>query len=59
VTRAEIDDATRRRRFVEERQLLARLAHPNISRVLDGGETEEGAPCLVMEAVDGQPITDL
>jgi tRNA A-37 threonylcarbamoyl transferase component Bud32/tetratricopeptide (TPR) repeat protein len=56
--RADVDDEGRRRRFVEERQILARLAHPNIARLLDGGETPEGAPFLVMEAVDGKPITE-
>jgi non-specific serine/threonine protein kinase/serine/threonine-protein kinase len=42
-----------RRRFLEERQILAHLDHPNIARLLDGGETEAGLPYLVMELVDG------
>ncbi len=41
------------RRFVSERQILARLEHPNIARLLDGGRTEEGLPYFVMEYVDG------
>jgi eukaryotic-like serine/threonine-protein kinase len=45
------------RRFRQERQILARLQHPNIATVLDGGATEEGQPYLVMEHVDGRPIT--
>ncbi|MCC5868135.1 MAG: serine/threonine protein kinase [Gammaproteobacteria bacterium] len=45
-------------RFEAERQLLARLAHPNIARLLDGGTTREGWPYLVMEYVDGIAITD-
>jgi non-specific serine/threonine protein kinase/serine/threonine-protein kinase len=45
------------RRFLEERQILAGLAHPNIARLLDGGYTDRGAPYLVMEYVDGIPIT--
>jgi eukaryotic-like serine/threonine-protein kinase len=44
-------------RFVHERQILARLAHPRIARLLDGGATADGRPYLVMERVDGTPIT--
>jgi serine/threonine-protein kinase len=44
------------RRFALERQVLARLEHPNIARLLDGGITEEGYPYLVMELVEGMPI---
>ena len=43
-------------RFRSERQVLARLAHPNIARLLDGGVTGEGHPFLVMELVEGRPI---
>lgn len=46
------------RRFRRERQILASLVHPNIARLLDGGVTEDGRPFLVMENVDGEPITD-
>lgn len=45
-------------RFKSERQILARLEHPSIARLIDGGTTESGAPYLVMEYVDGLPITD-
>jgi tRNA A-37 threonylcarbamoyl transferase component Bud32/tetratricopeptide (TPR) repeat protein len=55
--RADVDSELGRRRFVDERQILAHLNHPNIARLLDGGESEDGIPYLVMEAVDGQPIT--
>lgn len=44
-------------RFRVERQILARLEHPSIARLLDGGLTGEGRPYLVMEYVEGQPIT--
>ncbi len=44
-------------RFRYERQLLARLKHPNIAALLDGGMTEEGQPYFVMEYVEGEPIT--
>jgi serine/threonine protein kinase len=43
-------------RFRGERQILARLDHPNIARLLDGGATAEGDPYLVMEYVVGDPI---
>jgi non-specific serine/threonine protein kinase/serine/threonine-protein kinase len=46
------------RRFHAERQILARLEHPNIARLLDGGMTEDGLPYFVMEYVDGKPLTD-
>ena len=45
-------------RFRLERQTLALLNHPNIARLLDGGTTPDGWPYLVMEWVDGQPISD-
>jgi non-specific serine/threonine protein kinase/serine/threonine-protein kinase len=45
-------------RLRAERQILARLSHPNIARLLDGGTTEGGVPYLVMELIQGgQPIT--
>jgi serine/threonine protein kinase/tetratricopeptide (TPR) repeat protein len=46
------------RRFRNERQTLAALDHPNIVRLLDGGETEDRLPYLVMDYVEGTPITD-
>jgi len=46
------------RRFRQERQILARLQHPNIARLLDGGVGEANIPFYVMEYVDGVPITD-
>lgn len=45
-------------RFRTERQILANLEHPNIARLLDGGTTAEGLPYLVMEYIEGEPITD-
>ena len=44
------------RRFEQERQILARLEHPAVARLLDGGTTLEGLPYLVMEYVDGEAI---
>ncbi len=46
-----------RERFRTEREILARLDHPGIARLLDGGTTGEGLPYLVMELVLGVPIT--
>lgn len=50
--------ATLRERFRQERQILARLDHPNIARLLDGGTTADGTPWVAMEYVDGLPITE-
>jgi serine/threonine protein kinase/tetratricopeptide (TPR) repeat protein len=44
-------------RFEAERQALALMDHPNIARVFDGGETDDGRPFVVMELVRGVPIT--
>jgi serine/threonine protein kinase/tetratricopeptide (TPR) repeat protein len=43
-------------RFRNERQTLAGLDHPNIVKLLDGGNTDEGLPYLVMDYVEGVPI---
>ena len=45
------------RRFLRERQILARLEHPNIARLIDGGFTAAGQPWLAMEYVAGERIT--
>jgi eukaryotic-like serine/threonine-protein kinase len=45
------------RQFRQERQILAGLDHPNIARLFDGGNTDEGLPYFVMEYVEGEPIT--
>ncbi len=44
------------RRLRAERQILARLEHPNIARLLDGGSTDDGQPFLVMERIEGAAI---
>jgi serine/threonine-protein kinase len=41
-----------------ERQILARLEHPSIARLLDGAVADDGSPYLVMEYVRGRPITE-
>ncbi len=45
-------------RFQAERQILARLEHPGIARLHDGGLADDGRPYMVMEFVAGLPITD-
>ena len=45
------------RLFLRERRVLAALDHANIARLIDGGVTQAGIPYLVMEYVDGVPIT--
>lgn len=44
-------------RFKRERQTLAKLTHPNIARLLDGGATEDGTPYIVMEFIEGPWVT--
>ena len=57
LVRASVDQTRLIERFKAERQILATLDHPNIARLIDGGSTTEGWPFLVMEFVDGEPIT--
>ena len=47
-----------RMRFIAERQILAKLSHVNIAKLLDGGETGNGVPYLVMEYIDGVPLDE-
>jgi len=43
-------------RFEAERQILARLDHPNIAHLIDGGETEDGRPFFSLQYVEGESI---
>ncbi len=43
-------------RFRNERQVLANFDHPNIARILDGGDTTDSMPYYVMEYVEGRPL---
>jgi serine/threonine protein kinase len=52
-----LEAAEMRKRFRRERQILAGLQHPNITRLLDGGITSDGQLYLVMEYVEGVPVT--
>lgn len=49
--------ALEQRLFRREQQALAALSHPNIAHLIDGGVTEAGIPYLILEYVDGVPIT--
>ena len=44
-------------RFTRERQILARLAHPHIARLLDAGISQDGQPFLALDYIRGEPIT--
>ncbi len=46
------------RQFRRERALLARLQHPNIAQLIDGGVDEHGRPWFAMECIDGVSLTD-
>ena len=51
-----LDTEEIQRRFLQERQILASLEHPNIARLLDAATTDDGLPCFVMEFVEGVRI---
>lgn len=57
VVKRGMDTAAVLARFRYERQILAFLNHPNIARLIDGGAAPDGRPYLVMELVQGVPIT--
>ena len=57
VIRAEVVPGKAFQRFELERQALAMMDHPTIAKVFDAGSTEDGNPYLVMEYVDGLPLT--
>jgi eukaryotic-like serine/threonine-protein kinase len=57
VTRGGLVEGESAARFRTERQILATLQHPNVVTLLDGGTTADGRAFLVMELVDGVPIT--
>ncbi len=53
-----LDTADILRRFRSEKQILARLNHPAIAQIFDGGITEDGTPYFVMEYIDGNTLTE-
>jgi len=54
--RREFNTEQIRRNFKREKEILAKLDHPFIARLLDAGKSEDGIPFLVMEYVEGLPI---
>ncbi|MEM1249744.1 MAG: serine/threonine-protein kinase [Acidobacteriota bacterium] len=56
VSRRDLAGSQLEARFLVERQILASLNHPNISRLLDGGTSKTGLPYVVMEYLEGEPI---
>ena len=54
----EMNTAAIRRRFAQEREILASLKHPNIASLLDAGTTDDKIPYIAMEYVEGLPIDD-
>jgi serine/threonine protein kinase/tetratricopeptide (TPR) repeat protein len=57
LVRGSMDSDEIRHRFLAERQILARLNHPHIARLLDGGIAADGRPWFAMDYVPGEPIT--
>ena len=55
--RGEVGAGIAQERFEAERRILARLDHPSIARIVDGGSAA-GQPWLAMEYVDGRPLTE-
>lgn len=51
-----LGDRLARHRFLNERQILARLSHPNVARLVDGGVLDDGRPYFAMELVEGSPL---
>ncbi|HZX91807.1 MAG TPA: protein kinase [Rudaea sp.] len=50
--------ADAQRQFRRERQALAQLSHPDIASLIEGGVAESGLAYIVLELVDGVPITE-
>ena len=55
--RADFAGAETRARFLREREILARLVHPHVAQLHDGGVADDGTPYFTLEYVDGEPIT--
>jgi serine/threonine protein kinase len=53
-----LQDSERRARFQREAQILAALNHPNVAAIYGWEDTGE-APALVMELVEGRPLSGL
>jgi len=53
-----LGDKELRKRFAREVEILASLDHPNLMKVVDHGETDDGAPYLVMPLASGGSLRD-
>ncbi|MEM1044082.1 MAG: serine/threonine-protein kinase [Bacteroidota bacterium] len=58
VVREGMDSPALQSRFLAERRVLARLQHPGIARLLDGGLAESGQPYFAMERLEGERLDD-
>ena len=56
--RAELNDESAIRRFLDERRMLAVLDHPGIAGLIDGGVDESGRPWFAMHHVEGIPLPE-
>jgi serine/threonine protein kinase len=56
IVRSDFVSAETRTRFTREHNFLARLVHPNIAQLHDGGVAEH-TPYFTLEYVEGEPIT--
>lgn len=59
VARGKSGDAVHQERLRREARASARLVHPAVARVYDLLRTEDGTDCIVMELVEGEPLSDL
>lgn len=57
VLRFGLPTEAQRERFARERRTQARLVHPHVVRLLDGGTNAQGVPFIAMERIDGLPVT--
>lgn len=55
--RVGLRDPQEQARFRRERRILARLEHPAIARLIDGGFTPEGVPWFALEYIEGEAVT--
>jgi tetratricopeptide (TPR) repeat protein len=55
--RGGVDGIAARQRFERERAILARLDHPDLAPLLDGGVADDGSPWYAMPLIDGSPVT--
>ena len=58
VIKAGMDSKQVLARFDAEKNALSMLDHPGIARVFDSGQTDQGYPYIVMEYIEGIPISD-